>query len=153
MTDAITTARGYALRISAAGFLCLAGTASFAQYDGPGPRLQQQGAKVVSISRLTDGAGCHPDTVQGRVIKRNFARNGMTLENVIIESADGSRALINIDDEQINKALPSAQGVIVQGLQSLLKEGNWVVLRAFYCGAAGRVAVLDSVRQQAGRGR
>jgi hypothetical protein len=135
-------------RLPVAGLLSLAATAAPAQYDGPGPRIQQQGARVVSLSRLSDGEGCLPGNTQGRVVKRNFASNGMALLNVIIETKDGSRELINIDEEQINKAIPSAQGVILQGLQSLLKEGNQVVLRAFYCGAAGRVAVLESVRLQ-----
>jgi hypothetical protein len=133
--------------LAVAGSLCLISTPSLA-YDGPGPRLQQQGARVVSISRLTNGENCHPDTVEGRVVKRTFNRNEMMLENVVIETKDGSRELINIDEEEIGKALPSAQGVIVQGLQSLLKEGNRVVVRAFYCGASGRVAFLDSVREQ-----
>lgn len=132
----------------AAGLLCLVATTTLAQDGNPGPRLQQVGARVVSISRLTTGENCHPATVQGRVVRRNFARNGMMLENVIIETKDGSRELINIDEQEIEKALPSWQGVIVKGLQSLLKEGNRVVTRAFYCGAAGRVAFLDSVREQ-----
>jgi hypothetical protein len=135
-------------RLSVAGLLSLVATAASAQYDGPGPRIQQQGAQVISLSRLSDGEGCQPGNTQGRVVKRNFAPNGMTLLNVIIETKDGSRELINIDEEQIDKAIPSAQGVVVQGLQSLLKEGNQVALRAFYCGAAGRVAVLESVRLQ-----
>jgi len=140
------------IRVSClAGLLCVVTTSAFAQSEGP--ILQQQGARVVGISRLTDGENCHPGTVQGRVVKRTFAQNGMKLENVIIETADGSRELLNIDDEQIGKALPSSQGVILQGLQSLLKEGNRVVVRAFYCGASGRVAMLDSVRPQGGSRR
>jgi len=153
MTDTITITPGFVLRTATLGFLCLLGSAAFAQSGDPGPRLQQQGARVVSISRLTAGEGCHPSSVQGRVIKRNFARNGMMLENVIIETRDGSRELINIDEEEISKALPSSQGVIVQGLQSLLREGNQVAVRAFYCGASGRVAFLESVRAQEGRRR
>jgi hypothetical protein len=72
----------------------------------------------------------------------------MMLENVIIETKDGARELINTDEQETEKALPSSQAVIVQGIQSLLKEGNQVIVRAFYCGAAGRVAFLDSVKEQ-----
>jgi hypothetical protein len=119
----------------------------------PGHVSSSKVPRVVSISRLTNGENCHPDTVEGRVVKRTFNRNEVMLENAVIETKDGSRELINIDEEEIGKALPSAQGVIVQGLQSLLKEGNRVVARAFYCGASGRVAFLDSVREQGGRQR
>jgi hypothetical protein len=69
------------------------------------------------------------------------------IRTFVIETRDGSRSLINVDEEMVGKALPSAQNVIVQGLQILLKEGNRVWVRAMCCGASGRVAYLESIRK------
>jgi hypothetical protein len=62
----------------------------------------------------------------------------MLLENVIIETKDGARELINIDEQETEKALPSSQGVIVHGIQSLLKEGNQVIVRVLLRGSRTR---------------
>ena len=93
-----------------------------AQDDNPGPRVQQRGSRVIAISRLFVDANCHPAPIKGRVIRRKFSPDEMMIDNVIIEAEDGSRELINIDAEEIRKAIPSWQGAIVQGLQSLLKD-------------------------------
>jgi hypothetical protein len=80
-------------------------------------------------------------------VGQDFDSGEITIRTFVIEEKDGSRSLINVDEEMIGKALPSAQGVIVQGLQMLLKEGKRVWVRAMYCGASGRVAILEGVRE------
>jgi gag-polyprotein putative aspartyl protease len=105
--------------------------------------------KVVALSNLS--TGCDPGlpgSLEGKIAKVNFDDKGVIPQSVVLEDDDGERSFINIDrlsldDPGMNMA---DLGWIVQGLQTLLRPNWYIRGSAFWCGAAGRVVVLDGIQ-------
>jgi hypothetical protein len=118
----------------------------------PKYKLDAGQRRVVELSNLSQQDDCHPARLVGKVVKRKFDdRVGTVVTGVTIEQSDGTRSFANIAvAENENWALDIGRANaawIVQGLQTLLKEGNRVSLGVYACGAAGRVLVVHSVRR------
>jgi hypothetical protein len=119
----------------------------------PKYKLDADQKRVVELSNLSPQDDCHPARLAGRVVKRNFDdKVGTIVTGVTIEHSDGTRNFANVAiAENENWALDIGRvnaAWIAQGLQTLLKVGNRVSLGVYACGAAGRVLVVHSVRQQ-----
>jgi len=112
----------------------------------PRYKLDPKQEKAIELSNLSPSPDCHPGTLTGRVAKRNFDDQGVRMISVVVEDRSGERSLINIDTDEIGNASRLVQGWVAQGLQTLLREGRTVTLKVRWCGAAGRVAMLDGVR-------
>lgn len=131
--------------LTAAVLIFAATTETFAQL--PSYQLDPSTNKVVRLSSLTTGEGCHPSTISGRVVQREFDKTGVIVTGVVVQVPSGDRSFINIDQTAIDVPQVSllARGWILVGLRTLLKEGEEVRLGIKLCGAAGRVAILSEV--------
>ena len=112
----------------------------------PSYKLDPKQEKAIELSNLSPSPDCHPSTLTGRVAKRAFDDQGVRMVSVVVEDRSGERSLINIDTDEIGNASRLVQGWVAQGLQTLLREGRTVTLKVRWCGAAGRVAMLDGVK-------
>lgn len=108
------------------------------------PQTKFAGNRPVSVTDLVDRDGCFPAKLSGRVVKRAFDENGVTLKSVTVEEASGERSFINVDSTRLEAASMAARANAVRALQIVLREGARVRLGVFACGAAGRVMMLDS---------
>lgn len=130
----------------AAVVLMFAATAgAFAQT--PYYQLDPSASRVIRLSSLTTGEGCHPSAIAGRVVQREFDKTGVLVTGVVVQTTSGDRSFINVDQSAIDIPRVSLmeRSWILAGLRTLLKEGEDVRLGIRLCGAAGRVAVLDDV--------
>ncbi len=100
--------------------------------------------QIIGISSLVNNeAGCGLETFVGRVAKRIFASDALTITGFVVEHADGTRNFINV---YIPNSLDQfTQGAVFNGLQRLLKEGRRVTGRAQACGSAP-VLTLEQIR-------
>jgi hypothetical protein len=109
------------------------------------PKLTYAGGKVVGLSDLSTDEGCLPAKLTGKVVKRNFGRDGLYLESVILEEKSGQRTFINVEDGYRNLDA-ATNGAVKQSLETILAVGRGVSLRVLGCGAAARTLTLDAVR-------
>ena len=100
---------------------------------------------TIEVSNLAQNvAECHPDTFDGQVVKREFSENAVRLNGITLETSEGTRTFINVElPTNLNMAL---LGRVVYGLQRLSKVGRHAKGRAYRCGAAGRVLMLDEIQ-------
>ena len=110
--------------------------------------------KVVALTGLSKPCGLEVGAmgplspINGKIVKRNFADNGLKLIGIVIETRSGERLFINIlafeylEEDMVDLA---DRSWIVQGLQTLLRQEINISGQVQTCGAAGRVFVLDSV--------
>ena len=101
---------------------------------------------TIEVSDLEQNPGdpCHLDTFAGRVVKRDFADDAVTLTRITVENSDGVRTGINVEiPPDMNMAL---RGRVFDGLQRLSKVGRYATGRIYYCGAAGRFLFLDEIK-------
>lgn len=110
------------------------------------PQTTFSGTTPTAVTGLSEENGCFPAKLNGRVVKRAFDANGITVTSITIEERSGERSFINVDDENLKTASMSARSNAIRAMQILLKEGARVNLGIFACGAAGRVMMLDAVR-------
>ncbi len=106
----------------------------------------RQNAKheTTEVSGLFGDSTCSSIGVFGRVVKREFAADALTLTGFVVEHGDGTRQFINVE---IPPHLDmTTRESVFDGLQRLLKEGRLVTGRALACGAAGRVLTLEQIR-------
>ena len=69
-------------------------------------KVKFRGSTAVAIAHLANTKTCNSDTtatVVGHVIKREFANDGVRLQNFVYEKSDGSRGVINVDFDDIEK--------------------------------------------------
>ncbi len=109
------------------------------------PKLSHAAGKVVGLSNLSTDEGCLPAKMTGRVVKREFGRDGLYLQAVIVEEKSGQRTFINIEDGYRNLDAASNSSV-KHALETILTVGRPVALRVLGCGAAARQLTLDAVR-------
>src|SRR5262249_44357035 len=81
--------------------------------------------KVVALSNLSKG--CNPGSpfpfsFAGKIAKINFDNQGLLIENFVLETNDGERLLINVDNISMDEPGMNRADLswIVQGLQTLL---------------------------------
>ncbi len=110
-----------------------------------GPKLAYAGGKVVGLSDLSTDEGCLPARMAGRIAKREFGRDGLYLQSIIVEEKSGQRSFNNVEDgyRNLDAATNSA---VKHSLETILAIGRKVSLRVLGCGAAARQLTLDAVR-------
>ncbi|PWE57679.1 hypothetical protein DEM27_00245 [Metarhizobium album] len=111
----------------------------------PQYKLNKSQTEVVALSRLTSGGMCQPGRMRGQVVARTFDPSGVVLMNFAVEEKNGDRTVINVDTDAIAQANRVTQAWVMQGLHRMIREGKQVSLRAQFCGAAGRVVMLDGI--------
>jgi len=107
--------------------------------------LDATNTKVMSLAGLYPGTDCHPASISGRVVARQFHRGSTNLLSVTLEERGGRRTLVNVDVP--TQDLGRYQIAWIQdGLNTMLRPGARVNVQAKLCGAAGRIVMLDGVR-------
>jgi hypothetical protein len=113
--------------------------------QSPRFELDASQSKVLSLSNLYPDTSCATDMTAGKVVKRSFAADGLTLSGFVLETSDGSREFVNVDAPSDNLDNVT-RGWVSKGLGSLLAEQRSAEIFVKLCGAAGRVQVLDAAR-------
>lgn len=111
----------------------------------PSYKLNKAQKNVVALSGLGSGDPCGPGKLTGRVVSVRYADNDVAIQSFTIAHEDGTRTFVNVDNDQIQTGSMVAIAWIQQGLQQYIRKGKNVSIGALYCGAAGRVVVLDSI--------
>jgi hypothetical protein len=115
----------------------------------PAYQVDSSGTKVISLSNLaSDASDCHLDrgSYPVKVVKRKFDEDGLKLIGIVIEGDNGSREYVNVS-VNFDKADMVTTSLVMNGLHTLLAEGRFVVIDVRFCGAAGRVQMIDGVRE------
>jgi len=113
--------------------------------DQPLYQLDKSGSAVVSISNMYLDRYCFAEKMAGRITKRKFAEDGLTLSGVVIEEPDGNRQYVNVGVE-LDKADNVTRSWMMRGLNTLLAEGRAVNADIMACGASGRMKMLNAIR-------
>jgi hypothetical protein len=113
----------------------------------PTYQLDSSQTKVIALSNLTSDNDCSGGQETGKIVKREFGKDGLNLIGVVIEQPDGSREFINVEVD-LDKTDNVTRSWVMKGLQSLLAEGRSVQIDVRLCGAAGRVKMIDAIRER-----
>jgi hypothetical protein len=133
------------LRIFGCALAFLAPRPDLASAD-PTFTLDATNSKVVSLAGLHPDADCHPASISGRVVARQFHRGSTNLLSVTLEERSGRRTLVNVDVN--TQDLGRYQIAWIQdGLNTMLRQGARANVQVKFCGAAGRIIMLDGVRR------
>ncbi|HVU20057.1 MAG TPA: hypothetical protein VHE09_04945 [Rhizomicrobium sp.] len=98
------------------------------------------------LSGLSDDITCQTArSLEGRVVKREFLSDGISLKDFVVEHSDGSRDDISIGEYSVEAVGEFPSSVIRNGLQRLTKVGRSVHGRVVLCGADGSNEMLDSI--------
>jgi hypothetical protein len=111
-------------------------------------RYKLAGGKVIELSKLSYGCGSGGSraVVGGKVVKVDFAKDGIWITGFVLEKKDGERTFINVDlRENLDKRDMVDRGYVKLGLQTLLRQGRNIHGEVELCGVAGRMMDLDSV--------
>ncbi|GHE69966.1 hypothetical protein GCM10019059_32150 [Camelimonas fluminis] len=111
-------------------------------------KVDFSGKTPVAASGLSSQGTCIPVSLKGKVATRTFDKGGVAMQSVVIEERSGGRHFLNVDTAEIAEASMADRSNANRALQILLKDGANVRVKAFACGAAGRVLMLESVRPQ-----
>jgi len=111
------------------------------------PRYQLDGtkAKLLSLSNLSPDSDCWGARATGKIVKRQFGNDGLTLTGFVLEEPDGSREFINVG-VKLDILDAATRSWVASGLQTLLAEGRSAEAYIRLCGAAGRVEMLDALQ-------
>ena len=111
------------------------------------PRYQLDGTKtkLLSLSNLSPDSECWGARAAGKIVKRQFGNDGLTLTGFVLEEPDGSREFINVE-VKLDILDAATRSWIANGLHALLAEGRSAETYIRLCGAAGRVVVLDALQ-------
>ena len=119
---------------------------SFGQPTQADVQYRQNYGETVAIYALSnDPAECWPATLDGKVVSRKFADDGITLVGIVIEDSSGQREYVNVDPIRKEKLNRVDLGYVMSGLQKMTKVGNAVNGSVMLCGASGGVEFLDSI--------
>jgi hypothetical protein len=120
-------------------------------FGQPAYQLDGSQTKVISLSNLFPSQDCTPrGSTAGTIARREFSKDGLKITGVVIEQSDGTREFVNVDVNLDNSDMVTRSWVM-KGLQTLLAEGRSVHLDLRLCGAAGRVEMIDAIREQPSR--
>ena len=115
----------------------------------PAYQLDGSKTKVVSLANLYSSQDCTPNgTTAGKIARREFGKDGLKITGVVVEQPDGTREFVNVDVD-LSKSDMVTTSWVMKGLQTLLAEGRSVQIDLRLCGAAGRVEMIDAIREQA----
>ena len=107
-------------------------------------QYKEVGGRTKELFGLFTDKDCSPAAIQGKVVKRDFAKNGVSPSGFVLEKKDGSRTFVNVEiPDDLNMV---DLGYVTQGLQTLIREGRYTHGGVRACGAAGRVLTLESVK-------
>ncbi len=109
------------------------------------PRARFSGNNPTSVSGLVEQDGCFPAQFSGKVVRREFAKNGVVLNSITLEQPNGERTFVNVESDTLDKADAVTRADAIRAMQILLREGARVRVRVYACGAAGRVLMLEGV--------
>jgi hypothetical protein len=112
-------------------------------------KVKFSGTTAIAIAHLADTESCGSNsraTVVGHIVKREFGDNGVRLQNFVYEGSDGSRGVINVDfdDVEKNQGMAGLSNALL-AVQQLTKVGRRFRADVFLCGAAGRVLMLENL--------
>jgi hypothetical protein len=107
--------------------------------------LDKSGSTVVSLSNLYPDRNCSAETTKGKIAKREFSKDGLSLSGVVIEESDGNREYVNVGFE-LDKVDAVTKSWMMRGLHTLLAEGRSVEADIMACGASGRMKMLNAIR-------
>jgi hypothetical protein len=104
-------------------------------------------ASAATLSHLArNNDMCRPVApFSGKVVKREFADDQTTMLNIIIETRNGEREVINVYLDVKDFHGLAEFGNATQALYKITKVGRTVHGTVRLCGAAGRVEVVDSI--------
>lgn len=102
--------------------------------------------EFIKVSGLDgDHTGCVPFKLIGKIVKREFDKDVITVSGITLEESNGRRSFINVSPPA--KEMDAASlGNLTGGLQLLSREGRKASISGYACGAAGRVLDLDSIK-------
>ena len=106
---------------------------------------QNKAHQTIALSGLYDDPSCATNwPLNGRVIRREFESDDLTIKGFIIEKGDGTRDYVNVSvPDNLSMAVRS---IVDDGLQRLLKPGRVISGQAVLCGVSGRIVQLTEVR-------
>jgi hypothetical protein len=81
----------------------------------------------------------------GKVVKREFADDETTMQNIVIEDSNGEREVIGVALEMQDFHGLAEFGNVKQALFRMTKVGRTVRGTVRLCGAAGRIEEVDSI--------
>jgi hypothetical protein len=113
--------------------------------DQPVYYLDKSGSTVVSLSNLYPDRNCSAGKTAGKIVKREFAKDGLKLSGFVIEGPNGSREFINAIVD-LDKTDATTKSWVMRGLHTLLTEGRSVEVDVMACGASGRVMMLNAIQ-------
>jgi hypothetical protein len=115
-------------------------------YSGkPHYKLDARQTQVISLSNLSDGTGCSPGRMEGKIVKREYDdKEATTITGVIIEHKDQSRSYLNLDKVSDDIEMFHLRWIL-EGLESLLKVGRKASFGVHRC-SFGRVLIINSIR-------
>lgn len=126
--------------MGAAGALLLTTTLAFADIT-----VRYQAGKPVSISGITGKEDCHPYTTAGAIATREFDKDGLWPQTVVVEEASGERVSFHVSDFELADASLAVRDNARQAIQVLTRVGRKVKIGAYACGVSGRVQMLHSI--------
>lgn len=120
-----------------------------AQHAAADMAIKYRHGKPLAIASLSTPKSCNSDsraTIVGRVIKREFDKSELRLLNFVYEERGGTRGVINIDFDEIEKN-EGNPGMLeaAPAVETLTKVGRHFRADVFLCGAAGRVLLLENL--------
>jgi hypothetical protein len=102
---------------------------------------QDKRSEVIELSGLASDPSCAKTTFAGKVVKRDFGADAMTLNEFVVEYSSGTREDINVE---MPTGLDNAtQHIVYYGLQRLTQVGRTVHGRAIVCGSGGFLTVEE----------
>jgi hypothetical protein len=107
-------------------------------------QFKENGGQTTEISGLFADPDCSPMKLRGKIVKRNFNENGVTITGFVIEAQNGSRTFVNVDiPDRLDMV---TLDYVTHGLQTLLLEGRYAHVGVRACGVSGGVLSLESVK-------
>lgn len=110
-------------------------------------KLNRQQTEAIELSNLSPEGMCVPGELSGRVIAVQYNRQKTLPLDFTVEMAGGDRVVVNVDTHAFADASRLAQGWVGQGLIRMVRKGNRLRMGVKFCGAAGRVIMLDRIRR------
>ncbi len=99
--------------------------------------------ETTELSGLFGEPDCSSSPLRGKVVKREFAEDALTVKAFVVEIPNGTREFVNVElPENLDRA---TQSIVLDGLQRLLREGRDVNGVVEICGGSGRFLFLGEI--------
>jgi hypothetical protein len=105
--------------------------------------------RVLAIDNVSDRCNSNIEgEVSGEIVKVHYAADEIRIVGAVVEDRKGERVYVNLDDVRGENPNISRVdlGWITQGISQIIRKGQFVELGVFFCGAAGRVILVDDLR-------